>query len=297
MLLHMSVGDAVEAAVIIADRTHKDLSQTAKKLYTALVGAGVEVMKERGYSSAVTEVAYFCPAESVALAIGVHPSTVYRKLPELREHGLVECRGHYCTHNGVTRSDGTVWSVRLTPTWGSKARVPFDYLKRSYRCLGADIDQGRTAFAQMRESYPTRDKLEIRLHHILRWALSTPNKPSVTLTHAKPQRFDLESIFDVPAVEKQERPDMVYNAARALAGSLNDNDSTRFYCALLWGLLRLKDRGAGDYFAALHLMACRARADMQEGFSRKGGAVLTARLKQANWYEDLKRSSRDKIKA
>ncbi len=285
MLSHMSADNAVSAAAIIAGRLPETLSGTAKKLYTALCGAAVEVMKERGYKDSVTEITYFCPAEAVALSIGVHPCTIYRKLPELRAAGLVDCRGHYCTHNGKTRSDGSVWTVRLTPTWGSAARVPFDYLKRSYRCLGSDIESGRTAYQQMRESYPTRDKSVINLNHILRFALSPTDKKPVISDSRKVQRFDLESIFDVPAVRKQDRAEMVYNAAKALSVALRDDDSTRFYCGLLWGLLKLRDRGAGDYFESLYLMAQRAKTDSLEGFARKPGALFCSRLKQADFYD------------
>jgi hypothetical protein len=162
-------------------------------------------------------------------------------------------------------------------------------MKKSYRCLGNDIEAGKTAFSQMRESYPTRNKLGIKIEHILRWALSETHLEPVTVDSRIAQRFDLESIFDVPAVRKQERPDMVYNAARALSIAMQDNSSTRFYCALLWGLLRLKDRGAGDYFAALHLIAARARTDALEGFARKPGALFVSRLKVAPWFDEVMR--------
>jgi hypothetical protein len=289
MVLLETADNAVTAAAIIAGRLPETLSVTAKELYTALCGAAVEVMKERGYKETVTEITYFCPAEAVALAVGVHPSTIYRKLPELRAAGLVDCRGHYCTHNGQTRSDGSVWTIRLTPTWGSAARVPFDYLKRSYRCLGDDIEASRTAFLQMRESYLLRDKSGINLSHILRWALPPTNKTPVISDSRKVQRFDLESIFDVPTVRKQDRAEMVYNAAKALTIALRDDDSTRFYCGLLWGLLRLRDRGQGDYFESLYLMAQRARTDVLEGFSRRGGALFTSRVKQAPWWDEVMR--------
>jgi hypothetical protein len=285
MVLLETADNAVTAAAVIAERLPETLSLTAKKLYTVLCGAAVEVMKERGYKDTVTEITYFCPAEAVALAVGVHPCTIYRKLPELRAAGLVDCRGHYCTHNGRTRSDGSVWTIRLTPTWGSAARVPFDYLKRSYRCLGSDIESGRTAYQQMRESYPVRDKSVINLDHILRFALFPTDKKPVTYDSRKVQRFDLESIFDVPAVRKQDRAEMVYNAAKALSVALRDDDSTRFYCGLLWGLLRLRDRGAGDFFESLYLMAQRARTDSLEGFARRPGALFCSRLKQADFYD------------
>jgi hypothetical protein len=286
MLPTFAVNDALGVARELTLRTSESLSKTAQTLYTALCGAALEVSRERHYSPNTTHITYFCPAESVALAVGIHPATLYRKLPELRQAGLVDARGHYCTHNGQTRSDGTLWSVRLTPNYGSAARVGYDYLKKSWRCLGDDIDAGRTAFAQMRESYSTRDKSEIRLDHITRWALSRPNKIPATVDSRKAQHFDLESIFDVPHVPKQDRAESVYNAALALTGSLNDKDSTRFYCAVLWGLLRLRDRGAGDFFGQLYDIAARCRTDVQEAFANdgNGGKLFSARIKLTTWY-------------
>jgi hypothetical protein len=207
----------------------------------------------------------------------------------LRAAGLVHAAGHFCTHNRVTRSDGTVWAVRLTPTWGSAARVPFDWLKKSYRCLGADIDAGRTAFSQMRESYPTRDKSGINLGHILRWALSTPSKTPVTNDSRTVRRVDLETIFDVPVVPKQDRAETIYNAAKSMSAALNDVRSTRFFCAVLWNLCRIRDRTGADYFAALHLLVSRCQADVAEGWAREGngGKLFTSRIRQTAFWEAL----------
>ncbi len=282
-----AVDSALSAAEILAVKLPATLTDTAKRICTALIGTALEVMRERDYSTNTTEVVFFAPAESVALAVGIHPSTLYRQLPQLQEHGLVECRGHFCTLNGRTRSDGSLWSVRLTPSWGSAARVGFDYLKKSYRCLGADIERGETAFSQMRESYPTRTKAQIKLEHITRWALSKPRKSPVTVDSRTPQRLDLERIFDVPQTRRQERPDAVYEAAVAVSQALGDYDSQRFYMAVLWGLLRLRDRGGGDFFGTLHLMVCRARADREEGFARRPGALLVSRLKAADWFAEV----------
>jgi DNA-binding transcriptional ArsR family regulator len=292
MVLLETANDALQVAHEIALRSAETLSDTARKIYTALVGAGLEVALERQYNPNVTQVVFFACAESVALAVGVHPSTVYRKLPELRAAGLVHAAGHFCTHNGVTRSDGTVWAVRLTPTWGSAARVPFDFLKKSYRCLGADIDAGRTAFSQMRESYPTRDKSGINLGHILCWALSTPSKTPVINDSRTVRRVDLETIFDVPAVPKQHRAETIFEAAKAMSAALNDSRSTRFYMAVLWGLTKLRDRGGGDYFGALHTMISRCAADVAEGWARdgNGGKLLVSRLKAAGLLDGLSSS-------
>jgi hypothetical protein len=293
MVLLKSVDSVLQVAHEIALRTSEKLSDTARKIYTALVATGLEVAVERKYSPKVSQVVFFACAESVALAVGCHPSTVYRKLPELRAAGLVHAVGHFCTHNGATRSDGTVWAVRLTPTWGSAARVGFDFLKKQYRCLGDDIDQGRTAYQQMRESYLTRDKLGIRLDHILRWALSTPSKNPVINDSRTMGRVDLGAIFDVPAVRKQDRSETIYNAAKAMSAVLNDNSSQRFFMAVLWNLVKIRDRTGADYFAALHLLVSRCQADVAEGWAKngRGGALLVSRLKQADLTPDLLRSS------
>jgi DNA-binding transcriptional ArsR family regulator len=293
MVLLETADNALQVAHEIALRTAETLSDTARKIYTALVATGLEVALEREYSPKVTQVVFFACAESVALAVGVHPSTVYRKLPELRQAGLVHAVGHFCTHNGRTRLDGSLWAVRLTPTWGSAARVPFDFLKKQYRCLGDDIEAGRTAFAQMRESYPTRDKSAIKLDQILRWALSTPDKNPVTVDSRTMKRVDLTSIFDVPTVPKQSRAETIFEAAKAISNALNDSRSTRFYMAVLWGLTKLRDRGAGDYFGTLHTMISRCAADVLDGFAHdgNGGPLLVSRLKQADLLPDLLRSS------
>ncbi len=284
MVLLGTADNALQVAHEIARMTSERLSSTARKIYTALVATGLEVSLERQYSPKVTQVVFFACAESIALAVGVHPSTVYRKLPELRQAGLVHAVGHFCTYNGRTRLDGSVWAVRLTPTWGSAARVPFDFLKKQYRCLGDDIEAGRTAYAQMRESYPTRDKSEIRLSYVLRWALSTSDKKPVTLDSRTVKRFDLERIFDVPAVRKQDRAETIFEAAKVMSSAVQDgNKSTRFFMAVLWNLCRIRDRTGVDYFPALHTMVCRVRADLEEGFCRSGFALLHSRIQQTEF--------------
>ncbi len=288
MLTTFAISDAVTTAAVIADRT--PLSDTAKRLYTALVATALEVMQDRNYSAKTTEVTFFAPAESVALACNVHPSTLYRKLPELQQAGLVASAGHYCTHNGQTRLDGTVWAVRVTPGRGSKVRIGFDWLKRSYRCLGADIEAGRTAWAQMRESIPTRDKSVINLSAVRLWTLSRPSKAPVRVDS---RTIDLASILDVPAVPKQSRAEKIFEAAKAISSVLNDNGSHRFYMAVLWGLTKLRDRGAGDYFAMLHMMVSRCSVDVLEGFAHdgNGGALLVSRLKETRIWDEIARSS------
>jgi hypothetical protein len=288
--LPFQVDSAVTAAAVIADNVKETLTETEKLIYEVLCGVGLEVMKARGYSERVTEIHFFCPAELVAMSVGIHPATLYRRLPALREAGLVECRGHYCTHNGVTRSDGSVWAVRVSPNKGCKAKVPFDYLKKQYRCLGQDIESGRTAWRLVRESKPREKQSHSDLSHILRFALSDkPNNPVISDSRTA-QRFDLETVLDLASAPKTEHAQMLSKAAKSVCVALQDTHSERFWFGVLKGLLRLRDSGKGDWFQTLYLLVARCRADVNEGMAISGGALAVSRLKHTQFWDEIARS-------
>jgi hypothetical protein len=244
---------------------------------------GLEVAQEKQYSNKVTEVTFFAPAESVSLSVGCHVSSLYRWLPTLTALNLVAAKGHFCTHNGQTKQDGTVWTVKFRQS-DKRVRVGFDWLKKSWRCLGDDIAAGRTAYQQKRESYPTTQKATTNLSYVRRWALFVPSKNPISNDSRFSKRVDLESIFDVPAVPKQDRADTIFEAAKAISSAIQDgNTSQRFFMAVLWNLCRIRDRTGADYFGQLHTMICRVRADIDEGFCRSGFALLYSRLKQADF--------------
>jgi DNA-binding transcriptional ArsR family regulator len=288
--LPFQVDSAASVAAVIADNVKETLTETEKLIYEVLCSVGLEVMKARGYSERVTEIHFFCPAELVAMSVGIHPSTLYRRLPALREAGLVECRGHYTTHNGVTRSDGSVWAVRLSPNRGCKAKVPFDYLKKQYRSLGADIESGKTAWKLTRESEPKEKQSRSDLSYILRFALSDkPNNPVISDSRAG-QRFDLETVLDLASAPKIKHAEMLSKAAKSVCVALQDNHSERFWYGVLKGLLSRRDSGKGDWFYSLYLLVARCRADVQEGMALKGGALAVTRLKHTQFWDEIARS-------
>jgi DNA-binding transcriptional ArsR family regulator len=289
MRYQMAVDSAASVAAVIADNVKETLTETEKLIYEVLCSVGLEVMRARGYSERVTEIHFFCPAEIVAMSVGIHPATLYRRLPALREAGLVECRGHYTTYNGVTRSDGSVWAVRLSPNRGCKAKVPFDYLKKQYRSLGQDIESGRTAWQLVRESKQREKHSDINLDLILRFALSDTSN-SVNNDSRTAQRFDLETVLDLASAPKTEHAEMLLRAAKSVCVALRDNHSERFWYGVLKTLLRLRDSGKGDWFQTLYTMIARCRADVQEGMALKGGALAVSRLKRTQIWDEIARS-------
>jgi hypothetical protein len=266
-----------------------ELSPTAFRIYRVLHQVALEVARARGYVEAVTHVTFHIPAEMVAHHLGIHRTTLWRNLPELKTLGLVDARAHCTTVNDQTRNDGTVWKIKLRPKRGKAARLSYEDLKHQWRDLEADIRSGRTAYNEMQQSKSLRESYEVIIPRLLPWALPPhPHKAPLNLTVANTSPGDLLSVLDVPHAERSERGTVVDAAARACACQLGD-PNVDYYRYLMWQLLRLHDRGQ-DYFSTLYTMMCRVRADKLEGFARNPGALLTARLKERGLW-DLLRST------
>ncbi|CAA9584296.1 MAG: hypothetical protein AVDCRST_MAG86-3266 [uncultured Truepera sp.] len=265
-----------------------DLNPLALRIYALLNLLGCTVAHRRGYHRKASQVSYFCPAESICAHLGVSRGSFYRSLKELLALGLVDARGHKTTINGwAVRCDGTLWSVKLRPHKGSRARLSYNDLKAQYRDLEADIEAGNTAYAQTRQSKTNEAEL-VTTESLLTWALpSVYGQSPVTLTVASGERLSLEVLLDVPFIPKQGRREGVDRVARALAQHLTDEGSLNFYRYLTWQLLRLHQQGR-DYFLAVYQMVVRAKADLNEGFARKPGALFVSRLKACALWDELK---------
>jgi hypothetical protein len=285
MQLLETVDSAVTAAAVIADRTPQTLSDTAKRLYTALVATAVETARGRGYGPGVTHVSLHIPLIILADVCGMHRVTAWRHLPALREVGLVDYVSHKGTLRGETRNTGTLFEVRLNPSAGTKARLSYHDKKHKWRDLDKDVRRKRTAFRMLKARDATVNKpstTELDVSRLLVWTLP-PHTTSPRLA-TDSCKVPLEAILDVRHAKKEERNQMVELAAQATAQALNDAKSTGWYQKLLWQLLRRFDATGEDYSYQVYLMAQRAATDHSEGFSR-GAGLFVSRLKKANWYE------------
>jgi hypothetical protein len=287
----LTTASAADVAFTLTKNLPFSLSGSALKLYRVLVEAAVTVSEARGYSPATTEVVLFAPAEAVALDAGIHPATLYRALPELRAAGVVDARGHYTTHRGQTKQDGTLFAVRITPRRGPRARVGYSDLKGRYRDLGGDIQRGRTAWALLRESKDTARAEAPSARRTLSWALPRTDPNPVTSDSRMGARRDLERVLDVRFAPKGDRAEVVDGAARAISAALRDSGGTNFFRLILWNALRIHDRGPGGADSILYWIyeqVGRAQTDAAEGFARSPGALFTSRLVSAPWYDGLR---------
>ena len=262
------------------------LSLAAQTLYDTLVSCSKRVADARGYVAAVTQVHFFCPGEIVAHALGMARSTMYRKIAELKAADLIDARAHYVTHEGRTKADGMVWAVKMQSERSGRVSVPYDALKASYRCLSADIADGRTAFRQIGQSKELQEQ-SVDIESILSWALPPQQtKNPVTLMTV---RCDLEQILDVPEARDDDRGRAIDGAAVAISQALGDRGGLMFYRWLLWQMLRLERLGRDAPWYMVYEQVRRAQADAREGFARRPGALFVSRLKAGPWWDEIAR--------
>ncbi len=263
----------------------ESLSPTATRLLDALQQVGRLVGAARGYHPNTSQVTFFAPVESVALSIGVSRQTVYNRLPELVDRGLIAQTGHYCTHNGCTRSDGSLWAVKVLDT-PSAAKIDYDYLKGSYRSLADDIATGRTAWAALQSVPKNRNVVDI--NYILTFALP-PTQESLTDDCKATTAPALESLIDVPYAPLDGRSAAVEMAAEAMSTLLGtpakDINLMRW---IVWQLVRLSQGQGRDYFYTVFLMVQRAGVEKREHACKNPTGLLISRMKAAGIWAELK---------
>lgn len=270
-----------------------DRRAALESLHTDLVTLALAVKQARSHVSAA-QLTVHQSAELLAQVLGISEASLYRYLPYLREVGLIDYRGSKssATFEGesCTRADGTLIAVSLKP--GTQAKLCIHDFG-TYRDLDADRRAGRTAYRycrQLRESLKP-PLTQWVLKPLLIWALAPGHFHSLPLnvTLSLPS-LALETILDVPSVDFSERCKAVELAAGAVAANLADGQSHRFWCDVLWRLLRLHDQGRAEgSFGVVYNVVKRCVIDAREGFARKPGALAQSRLKQWQGWEELRR--------
>lgn len=272
---------ALEASHLARCRTEpviERLKQGPLRAYRLLLEVALKIAQQRGYPANVAQVVFHCPLEAVALGLEVHRVTLWRWLGVLRAEGLLDWRPHKTTFRKQTRNDGTLWAVKLCAC-GQPARLSAEDLAHPWRDLETDIRQGRTAYKQMQQSKEGQLNLK-GAELILYWALTQEIQlPPLNMNVAAQDSPDVSCVLGLVYVSASARGAAVGASSKVICAYLGDTHP-RFWCHILWQLLRLADRGQ-VYFHNLYLMLRRAGADRAEGFARKAGALLIQRLKDS----------------
>lgn len=268
----------------------------ARSAFRRLLIVMFEIARRKGYNLHTTEITVHIPSEIVMRHLMVSRTTLWRYVKAWKRLGILDARGHVTTCHGQRVMDGTLWTVRLRFNHGKRARVRYEDLNhQGWRDLTADIQRGRTAWRQVKQSYRRREEPAVN-EWILQWALPPGQlQAPLPLTVSPPhQTASSTSILDLRSVSRGDRGRLVDAAAHAIARELNDHHSLNYHRWILWQLLRLLDTGT-DLLDTLLLQVQRAKADRAEGFARRAGALLHKRLRDSGILEIIQHAPRNRV--
>lgn len=151
--------------------------------------------------------------------------------------------------------------------------------------------------AQLQQSEKRRLNA-VEQQELRRWAL-TPFSPDYlgdTLTVAASPASGLDAIFSLPSLtslSRRERGAAVEKTARSLAATFEDTKNMRFWCWLLWQMLRGADQGQ-NWSDDVSLVLARVLQDMKHDETmnnrtvQQPGALVAAGLKVAGLLDALR---------
>lgn len=265
----------------------RKLSKGEAALWGLLHRLAVDVGRERGYTATPHQVAFHCPALTVAAALGYTDRHVRTLAAGLERAGLLDSGGHAQQIGARSLWDGTLWAVLTQPS-AEPPRLRAEDWRHNWRPdFEADVIGKTGAAAQISELHQTQAEPEdfyraAKHRAAAQSASSAPLWPSSEQINPANLRGVLEGIAGLWRLHSTKRPRAVGALASQIAGALAEPDRRRYWCRVLWQALTAQDEGRTGGLSALAAQFDRLAADLRENAPwRSPGAILAARWKGA----------------
>ena len=267
------------------------LSRGAGRVFGVLHNLAVMTARARGYAARPDAVTFHLPASLLALGVGYTDRHLRRLLPELEAAGLIDCGAHAGLVNDMRLWDGYLWAVK-TSTGEIAPTLRCEDWRHQWRDFAGDMRTGRTVKALLEQmsglqAEKQKDAVKTALEG---WAVTPGNLNNPVACSAdisagagpeaaqdvRQVAYRLGELVNVPA---SKRAEMVGRTASALARLLNDPQSRRWYCRMLWEALKAEQEGRGG-LNSLSAALARLEADRAEWTElRNPAALLASRLR------------------
>jgi hypothetical protein len=297
--------EELESWQSLAERVSKPLGDvltpSEKRVYEGLLINSMEISKQRGYNGALNLVTWFMPVEWFCMWYEIPRRTFYQAMRKLRRLKLVASRAHHCKaarpSKSETWSDGTIFCVKTNPLSDCEPRVRFDWLKKVYRNLAADIRENRTCwhFKGLLHSQKKGLKALLKFDEFLAWSESPDQRAKLQESMTVQDDFEAyERLFYLPSIEKRARSTEIETLGLWMSAKLHDGDRHKYF-KLLWNAVRMADRGVDNGVKAIRDALRIVLSDPDWSKIRSGGALFVTRLKQLGVYEELKREPQTRV--
>jgi hypothetical protein len=268
-----------------AVRHTKPLSLGAGRLFELLHRLACETGQARAYAVVPDTVLMHLPASLVALGLGHSRRHLYRLLPELVEAGLLAHGGQAQMVNGMGLYSGCLWAVKVKPG-NLVPSIRREDWKYQFRDFAGDIEAGRTVKGLLEgmSHLQTQEQKEVLGQALKTWAV-TPGRTQtpvmdVAVTCDDAGLLELSyRLGNLVSTHPSKLAEAVGRMGSALSRALQDTDSRRWYCQLLWRALEEEREGRGG-IRTLAAALARLEADRSEWADlRNPAALLAARLR------------------
>ena len=265
------------------------LSKKARAVYRVIYDLMTQRHQQQGRKYAgVPQLVDHLSGELIAVAAGCCEASYHNAANALQRAGLLKRKSHQAGEKGKSRSTGTLYALALIPDHTPHFR--HDHWQHQWRDVEADKAEDRTAYAlvkKIRESQALREtQQEMAFKELLFWAVNLGTQQSSVSNDPLNSAEPVWALEDAVWAHPQKRGAAINVAAVRLARALNDMHSVNMYRWLLWRVLDMENQGL-PALRQLQNEVQRVLVDVQEGWARKPGALLRARLGK-EWFAQAK---------
>lgn len=281
------------------------------RIYQMVYRSVLDEHQERGLSlsTALTFMHGFVVQDAIAGALGLCQRTVWRAFRKFEKAGVLASATKYTgiiqDEEKVDRAEGTVVNMLVRPELaleGHRIWVRAEHLRRSYRNLTKDIEEGRTAFKMLSGTHhlqKRRPKTENdeaqeeggaempKCHRHLQWKKVDEAYPlfrsflqEIVKGRKKKEEVKTYRTFmfaDLKNLSRRAMTERLKDLAEKLAQRLSDQHSVNSYLRIFWRATRLYWEGQNHLEHAQQALEATLK-DMQHSKVTKPGALFRHHL-------------------
>ena len=216
----------------------------------------------------------------------------------LRDIGVIDYKGHVITTDSGNKYDGTLICVKMKVTEKTAKLTHMDWshcVERDYKLVKSTKNTVYELKKQLKElcgqSLSLKEntyKLQVLVNHCLLKNSDLKN----SVSNECPQNTDelINAVLDTPNVHYTNRFEYINNLALGICTVLNDKQSYRFWCSLLWKTHKYLVNAGIDHFKTIANVLMRAEIAVREG-KQKGGAYAYELLKGFKLFQTFQDAS------
>ena len=274
----------------------RDKKEAIERFFAVLIELASIYAHQHGQKRA-TFVSFLSATELLAACLGYSRQALLNKsgyMAILRDIGVIDYKGHVITTECGNRYDGTIICVKMKPTEKAATLTHMDWkhcIERDYKLVKSTGNTVYELKKQVEElcgqSLSLRDN-NYELKVLVRHALLKNSNLSESVFNDCPQNADelVNAVLDTPNVHYTNRLEHINNLASGICTLLNDKQSYKFWCSLLWKAHKYLVKMGIDHFKTIANAVMRAEVAVREG-KQKGGAYAYELLKGFKLFQSF----------